>query len=489
MQKEDSTYHGTFQVHGHDIWGQIKLAGPQTHLTMRTEECAINPYAPTTIHGRLHDFRLVSCLQCVGGEYPAEAWGQNGATSTSWNIQPHQVLIGPKHFEPTTDRVRKAWFSTPDIYHIFDDMDSYGIVFKPSTQQQSIIPQAIGNRLVPLGPSPVLAYFAGRTSLLTSQLAFGKFNVLSSVGRNASSRGVTIDAKIWLQLEFNEPVDLELCLERIRAIGQFLSIIAGRSQGIERLHIEMDGDDDKSLPIDVHWVLGPRQSEEEQYEPSWHDIPLDGVRRPEEFTKVIQKWFDSDEQKPARARLYSCLEAGSSFTPDRLVAAANLFDLSIGSSPEEISPELAQAKEECLRILRATPRSDDRDGAIQALHRIGSLTLAKKILARAELLRGHFQMADLDKVLKQAILFRNYFVHGSSDTRFKYEVVEPYHVFLTETLEFVFAAADLIECGWAGGIWYSRPHTANHWFTRYLSDYDRASRALLAALDKDKRND
>ena len=487
MQKENLTYHGTFEVDGHSFWGQLSLAGSRTQLVMRTEERLIKSDLPATIHGRSHDFKLVSCIQCVGGKFPIEAWGQDGRTSTSWNIQPHQILIGNKHFNPVTDRIRKAWFSTPDIYHLFDDMDSYGIVFRPSPEQVSVIPKTIGNRQVPHGPRPILTYFAGRTELLNAQLAFGKFSVVSSAGPNSSSRGVKIDAKIWIQLEFNEPAELELCLGRIRAIAQFLSIIAGRSQGVEGLHVEKNDADEKPLPIDVYWVLGPRQSEEEQHEPSWHDIPLDGIRWPDEFTRVIEKWFDSDDLKPARARLYSCLDAGSHFTPDRLVAAANLFDLSIGTATEEISRELAQAKQECLRILKAVPCSDDRDGAIQALHRIGSLTLLKKVLTRANILRGHFQMGDLDKILKQAILFRNYFVHGPSDTRFKYEVVEPHRIFLTETLEFVFAAAELIECGWEGRSWHLRPHTGDHWFTRYLSDYDEASRSLLAALDNAKK--
>lgn len=405
----------------------------------------------------------------------------------SWNIFPHQILIGNSYFDPTVNRIRKVWFSTGDIYKIFDDFDSFGIVFSPSTVEQAVIPKMIGKREIPFGSKPKLAYFAGRTKFLSTQLPFGKFEVLNSTLHSTSSRDARIEAHIWLQLEFEQPTDLKFCLQRVREIGQFLSIVAGRSQGIERLQIEVDGEVNGTLPLDVHWILGPQQSDEEQYMPSWFDMPLDGVRQSEEFASVIQKWFTLDTHKAARVTLYSCLKDGNSFTPYRLVAAANLFDLTSMDSSSAISPELEQAKQECLKILQSAPPSYDRDSAIQGIQRIGSLTLLKKILSRAQVLHGHFLLPDLDKILRQAVLFRNYFVHGPGDTRFKFAIVEPHRIFLTKTLEFVFTAAELIECGWAASSWHSRGHTDHHWFTRYLSDYERASQSLLDALEQKKK--
>jgi hypothetical protein len=121
-----------------------------------------------------------------------------------------------------------------------------------------------------------------------------------------------------------------------------------------------------------------------------------------------------------------------------------------------------------------------------ALSRIGTQTLMKKVLFRATVLRGHIHLEYLDKVLRQAILCRNYFVHGSDDKRFNYDVVKNYTPFLTETLEFVFAAAELIECGWGAREWRSRPHTGYHWFSRFVSDYPQAYQELLSDLDQAK---
>lgn len=110
----------------------------------------------------------------------------------------------------------------------------------------------------------------------------------------------------------------------------------------------------------------------------------------------------------------------------------------------------------------------------------------KKVRSRAAVLRGDFDLEQLDEVLRQAVKCRNHFVHGPGDNGFKYAVVEPHTIFLTETLEFVFAAAELIECGWAGSAWRHRAHTDHHWFSRFVADYTQASQELLSDLERAK---
>jgi len=61
--------------------------------------------------------------------------------------------------------------------------------------------------------------------------------------------------------------------------------------------------------------------------------------------------------------------------------------------------------------------------------------------------------------------------------------------FLTETLEFIFAAAELIECGWAGSHWRQRPHTGYHWFSRFFADYENGQKNLLRELERAKSGD
>ncbi|MFA5826140.1 MAG: hypothetical protein WC825_09235 [Gallionellaceae bacterium] len=487
MLEENVRHYGTFQLHGLDVWGELTLAGENTQLILRTEKKVVDPGTSEVIHGQLHDFTLVSCLQCVGGDMPTQAWNVDGKHTSSWNVFPHQVLVGHSHFNPSEDRIRKMWFSTGDIYQIFDDFDSFGTLVAPAEQLQSVLPQTIGKRQVPKGPKPRFVYFAGRSNLLEASLSFGKLEVQHWPMAQTDSHGARITTQMMVQVEFEAAVNLEECLSKVASIGQFLSLVAGRTQGIENVQFAIDGRDNKELPLSLYWSLGPQQASGQKLDiPSWTDMPLDGIRRAVEFRQVIERWFSTNQHAIARARLHLCREAGNRFDVDRLVAAANLFDHTNALAPTEVPPELAKVRDECLRALKELPLTDERDSAIMALSRIGTQTLMKKVLFRATVLRGHIRLEDMDKVLRQAILCRNYFVHGSDDKRFNYDVVKSYTPFLTETLEFVFAAAELIECGWGAREWQNRFHTGHHWFSRFISDYPQASQELLSDLDQAK---
>ncbi len=488
MLEEKVGHHGNFQLHGLDVWGELTLARENTQLRLRSEMKKAQSSTPKVIHGQLHDFTVVSCVHCVGGDMPTLSWGGNGKNASSWNVFPHQVVVGRSYFNPSEDRIRTVWFSTGDIYRIFDDFDSFGTFVSSDGQLDHSLPQTIGNRNVPIGPKPSFVYFAGRSILLEASLSFGKLEVQHWPLAQSDSHGARITTQMMIQVEFERAVNLEECLSKVSSIGQFLSLVAGRAQGIEKVQFAIEGRDSKELPLSLYWSLGPQSANGQKLDiPSWIDMPLDGVRRADEFRQVIERWFSSNEHSVARTRLHSCREAGNRFNVDRLVAAANLFDHTNALTPTEVPPELAKVRDDCLLALKALSRSDDRDSAIGALSRIGTLTLMKKVLSRAAVLRCHFHLEDLDTVLRQAILCRNYFVHGPGDTRFKYDVVESHTSFLTEVLEFVFAAAELIECGWAARDWRTRPHTGYHWFSRFISDYSQAKKELLSDLERAKQ--
>ena len=384
MLGENVGHHGTFQLHGLDVWGELTLSGASTRLRLRTEGQPAKLSAPEVIHGQLHDFTIVSCVHCVGGSAPTRAWNGESKTASSWSVFPHQVLSGRSYFNPCQDRIRKVWFSTGDIYRIFDDFDSFGIVADSAIQLESSLPKMIGDRQVPIGPQPCFVYFAGRCTVLEASLSFGNLEVQHWPIPQANSQGARITTQMRVQVEFETAVDLKECLGKIASIGQFLSLVAGRSQAIENVQVTVDGHDSEELPLSLHWSFGPQQAKGQELDtPSWFDMPLDGVRRADEFRQVMERWFSSTEHALARARLHSCLEAGNHFGIDRLVAAANMFDLTDTPTPAEVPQEVVKVRDECLRAFRSLPRSDDRDSVIMALSRIGATTLIKKVLNRA----------------------------------------------------------------------------------------------------------
>lgn len=256
------------------------------------------------------------------------------------------------------------------------------------------------------------------------------------------------------------------------------------------MQLQTNGGSEYERPLLLHWSFAPlaEDNDEEQDRPSFRDMPLDAIRRSDEFTESLASWWKTSlVQGLARARLHSCRAQGNHFDVDRLVAAANMFDLRVTSVEKEISSELAQVCEESVKALKKLEKTDDRDSAIMALRRVGTPSLRKKVFARATVVKSRLSLNDIDEVLRIAVQCRNYFVHGGGDRSFDYAVVDPFTAFLTETFEFIFAAAELIECGWDGAAWKNRPHTARHWFSRYLSAYSEYSKELLIACGKKPR--
>ena len=61
-------------------------------------------------------------------------------------------------------------------------------------------------------------------------------------------------------------------------------------------------------------------------------------------------------------------------------------------------------------------------------------------------------------------------MHGTPG-KFSYEIHSDQPIFFTDTLEFVFAASDLIEAGWDIAEWIKQGTTMSHPFGRYRVNY------------------
>ncbi len=183
----------------------------------------------------------------------------------------------------------------------------------------------------------------------------------------------------------------------------------------------------------------------------------------------------------------NCLSKGNYYDADRLIAAANMFDILPAEAvplPTALPDGLAESRAECLAILKKHPPSQDRDSAISAIKRMGKPSLPKKILCRTAMVEKHFKpkFGELSYVVKLAVLCRNYFVHGGSDD-FNFSIVEPFMSFLTDALEFVFAASDLIEAGWDAAHWNREAHGTGHTFARFRAAYDMGLMELKRAIE------
>lgn len=87
-------------------------------------------------------------------------------------------------------------------------------------------------------------------------------------------------------------------------------------------------------------------------------------------------------------------------------------------------------------------------------------------------------------MIDEAVDCRNYFVHGSK-AKMDYSDEFDQVIFFTEAIEFIFAASDLIECGWNIDEWSKQSSTVSHPLDRFRLDYEPRladlKRALAAA--------
>ncbi|HEY5056086.1 MAG TPA: HEPN domain-containing protein [Acidobacteriaceae bacterium] len=121
---------------------------------------------------------------------------------------------------------------------------------------------------------------------------------------------------------------------------------------------------------------------------------------------------------------------------------------------------------------------------VRALGRLGKASLKQKVRHRAQIITAAAadKFPSLDFVCDRAIECRNYFVHGSS-FRFQLEHPSSNQSFLTDTLEFVFTASELIEAGWDIKRFLDTPTSMSHPFGTYRVRYKESLQALQASAE------
>ncbi|MFQ5853662.1 MAG: HEPN domain-containing protein, partial [Candidatus Binatia bacterium] len=168
------------------------------------------------------------------------------------------------------------------------------------------------------------------------------------------------------------------------------------------------------------------------------------------------------------------------------IGSANMFDILPSSAVPpnaQLPKELNAAKETSREIFKQLTQSPERDSVLAALGRVGKSSLKQKIRHRAQFLIEAVgeRFPEIITVTDEAVNCRNHYVHGS-EPRFDYSDNFGTVIFFTDTLEFVFAASELIEAGWDVKAWSEIGTTMSHPFARYCVNYAENLRKLKALL-------
>ena len=195
----------------------------------------------------------------------------------------------------------------------------------------------------------------------------------------------------------------------------------------------------------------------------------------ENYEAVLKGWLaKQNSRKLSRSGVIRSI-GSNSYSDDRAVRAANMFDqisdVNKGASTQ-YATKVAEAKSKARAILMQLPDCEDRQTLLSQLGYVGGLSLKKKVCARAEVVSRYTnnRFPDLDFVVKQAVDYRNYLVHGGRQ-KFDYEEEFSCTAFLIDTLEFVYCVSDLLECGWDIEAWLKEGTTLTHPFGIYKVEY------------------
>ncbi len=480
MHAMEKPIFGRFEVSkGLSVLGELSIKGKDSTLTLSSDtELDLQPHVGTLL-GESVTGQKISCVGCI-------LIGQRNSFRSDKalhhaTIFPHYVVTGEEHIDPERADIISVRFSTEDTGLMVGDRAAFGSVFPDA----AVLKSMLGDSNTEVFDGAQVAYFNGKTTIAEVSTELGVVRIINQPRSSfGAADGVRIDNQVHFVIAPSQGITLQEAERRVYVLLRFLSVVAGRTQTASQFSVRTVDESATSDGAVVQLNMAPRRRDSHDVR-RW-DLPIDPITRPDEFSRVMRTWIERDSDRLApRVRHAEGTSKGISYGVDRLVAAANLFDL----LPSEDVPtsvalpdnllEVAAAAKKAFRDLPASP---ERESVLGAIGRLGSPTLNARVQHRSEIvldeLRPYFP--DLSKVLRLAVKCRNYFVHGPS-RGFDYSVVQPFLPFLTDALEFTFVVADLIESGWDVQRWKHAHHSMGHPFATFRESYKEQHQRLISA--------
>ncbi|TKA91731.1 hypothetical protein FAZ79_00020 [Guyparkeria sp. SB14A] len=479
-----------FLGEGRKVFGNLRICGRDTSLKLfDSVELPKSSEQYSYITGLLHDGNWVSLhgnvLLGVSSYFR-----QHVGLNYSADIFPHCVAMGPSLVPDSDDCVQSVSFVMKDASSVFYEFDSFSSVTDP----EPFIPllENDAGMDVKFGCHPIIAYFSGKFEIAVVQTSIGEIRTDNIPSHDLGGPdGVRIDNYIAVTIKPDEPLSLQESMRRLRVVLRFFGLVIGREQGLSHLNIVLQSDEPKeSLPVAVYRTMEdvpPQEEGRKNHRPHPRDILVSTLDGPEDYSNLLRAYLRSDEDcHDARVRLQNSLRNSNSYTIDRLVGAANMFDIlpdKMYPNRVELSPELAEAKKEAKQLFKSLPDSVERSSVLGALGRIGKLSLKRKIESRVVSTNLDKYLPGLVEVLREAVNCRNHYVHGVPgwvDYSDRTDLVR----FFTDALEFSFAASDLVDLGWDFKSWAVSPMTYRHPFSAFVKSYPEQFRIFKSAVGR-----
>lgn len=504
MNKHDG-YNGVFLADNSEFSGHLSIAGADSLVTLVGKN--FWPSLDTEyeeIHGYLVNGSKVSLLSC--SSYGKTQYRFDENTQYESKFFPNYVVVGETfvrsdepvirairyHFENVIDLLSghntfRSFMAEPDDVRVLLETQhrrSEQIAKEHGWPKPSFEPE--------IGKHPRLMYFSGVWEFMGFDVNTGRIALTNRTSHKmGNAAGIGVDNQVSINIEFHRPMIISEAIREMYTLHGLFELSLGYRQRykwieLELTHREKIGEHERYQTAELYWSMCNKRVEV-QSRASGQDALLAPDRRPEEFAKVAAGWMDSASNMGDPRERFATAFFGN-YGINRIVGAANMFDLlpeSHAPKKKNIDAQMQAAVEKCREIFTSMPDTSARQSVLSVLGRVGTASLRDKVLHRAEKVTkiAGEQFSELHLPCKQAVLCRNHYVHGSP-APFEYRDNFTEFAFIVDTLEFVFAASDLIDLGWDLKAWMRGGPMTSHAFGAYVLDYSSNLHRLKALVER-----
>lgn len=498
-------YNGVFLSSDSQFAGHLNIAGAESILKLVGKGFWVCPAAEyTDIHGILSDGRKASLLDCVLHGKTRHRFDEN--TQFESRFFPNYIVVGEEFIRSEKPVIQAVRYHFENVTNLLSGHDTFRSLMPDVNEMRRILEvdhirsekmaEEYGWQKQPfqpqIGEHPHLLYFSGLWEIMACESKLGKISLTNRTSHGmGSALGIGIDNEVTANIEFTEPKTLSAAIHALRILHGLFELSLGHRQRYRWIELELiyrseETGHDMRQTARLYWSLCNERVKSDS-KVTVSDSLLAPDRRAEEFARVATGWINSAEiMGDPRERFATAFF--SSYSIDRIVGAANMFDLlpeSHAPKTKETDAPLKEAVMQCRKIFATLPDSFAKQSVLSALGRIGTASLRDKVYHRAEkvIQAVGVKFPELLLPCHHAILCRNHYVHGSK-AAFDYQEHFTEFAFITDTLEFVFAISDLLDLGWDFKSWMDEGMSMSHAFGAYAVNYLENIRGLKALVNK-----
>ncbi len=498
-------YNGVFLSSDSQFAGLLNIAGADSILKLVGKSFWAYPEAEyTDIHGMLSDGRKASLLDCVLHGKRQHRFDEN--TQLESIFFPNYVVVGEEFIrsdEPVIQAVRYHFENVTSLLSghktfrsLRPDTDEIRRILNADHKRSEMMAEEYGWQKQPfqpqIGEHPHLLYFSGLWEIMACKSTIGKISLTNRTSHSmGSAAGIGINNEVTANIEFKEPKTLDEATHALHTLHGLFELSLGhrlryRWIELELIHRAKEPEHDMPPTAWLYWSLCNERVKGDS-KIGLNDSLLAPDQRSEEFARVATGWMNSAETMGDPRERFATAFFGS-YGINRIVGAANMFDLlpeSHAPKTKEIDPSLKEAVKRCRGIFADLPDSFAKQSVLSTLGRIGTASLRDKVYRRADKVIAAVgnKFPELLLPCHHAVLCRNHYVHGSKGA-FDYQEHFTEFVFITDTLEFVFAVSDLLDLGWDLKSWMDKGTSMTHAFGAYIVNYSQNINRLKALVSK-----